>query len=80
MVGFDIEIVVHMLLLKPDAKLVKQKFKRWRPQWLLKIKEEIKKQHNVNFLKVVLYPEWLANVVLMPKKDGRVRMCIDYKV
>ena len=43
------------------------------------LKEEIVKQHNVNFLKVVLYPEWLANVVQVPKKDGRVRMCIDYR-
>ena len=37
------------------------------------------KQHNVNFLTVVLYPEWLANVVPVPKKDGRVRMCINYR-
>ena len=42
------------------------------------IKEEIMKQHNVSFLKVILYPEWLANIVPVPKKDGRVRMCIDY--
>ena len=37
------------------------------------------KQHNVSFLKVVLYLEWLANVVPVPKKDGRVCMCIDYR-
>ena len=37
------------------------------------------KQHNVSFLKVVLYPEWLANVVPVPKKDGKVCMCIDYR-
>ena len=37
------------------------------------------KQYNVSFLKVVLYLEWLANVVPVPKKDGRVLMCIDYR-
>ena len=43
MVGLDVEIVVHNLPLKPDAKPVKQRRRRWRPQWLLKIKEEIMK-------------------------------------
>ena len=54
MVGLDIEIVVHNLPLDPDARPVKQKLRRWRPQWLLMIKEEIMKQHGVYFLKVVL--------------------------
>ena len=46
---------------------------------LLKIKEEVKKQLDAEFLKVAKYPEWVANIVLVPKKDGKVRMCIDYK-
>ena len=25
------------------------------------------------------YLEWVANIVLMPKKDGKVRMYVDYK-
>ena len=25
------------------------------------------------------YPEWLANRVPVPKKDGRVRMCVDFR-
>ena len=49
-----------------------------KPEWTLKIKEEVDKQYNAGFLRVVNYPEWLANVVLVPKKDGKVRMCVDF--
>ena len=53
--------------------------RRIKPEWTLKIKEEVKKQYNAGFLRVVNYPEWLANVVPVPKKDGKVRMCVDFQ-
>ena len=28
---------------------------------------------------MVNYLEWLANVVPIPKKDGKVRMCVDFQ-
>ena len=45
----------------------------------LKIKEKVKKQFDAGFLVIARYPEWVANVVPVPKKDGKVRMCIDYQ-
>ena len=44
---------------------------------LLKIKEEVKKQLDTGFLEMAKYPKWVANIVLVPKKDGKVRMCVD---
>ena len=46
---------------------------------LLKIKEEVKKQLDAGFLEVAKYPQWVANIVSIPKKDGKVRMCVDYR-
>ena len=43
------------------------------------MKEEIQKQLSVGFILVVEYLEWLANVILVPKKDGKVRVCVDFE-
>ena len=44
----------------------------------MQVKEEIQKQLNVGFLSVVEYLEWLASVIHVPKKDGKVRVCVDF--
>ena len=49
-----------------------------KPDMAEKIKEEVMKQFSVGFLVVTSYPQWVANVVLVPKKDDKVRMCMDY--
>ena len=43
------------------------------------MKEEIQKQLSAGFILVVQCPEWLANVVSVPKKDGKVRVCVDFR-
>ena len=58
---------------------VKQKVRRMRPDMSKKIKAEVMKQFNVGFLVVTSYPQWVANSVPVPKKDGKVRMCVDYR-
>ena len=43
------------------------------------MKEEIQKQLSVGFISVVEYPKWLANVLPVPKKDNKVRVCVDFR-
>ena len=43
------------------------------------MKKEIQKQLSVGFISVVEYPEWLGNVIPVPKKDDKVRVCVDFR-
>jgi hypothetical protein len=42
------------------------------------ISEEIHKLLEAGFIKEVHHPEWLDNPVLVKKKSGKWRMCVDY--
>ena len=79
MPGLDTDIVVHRLPLREECTPVKQKLRGVKPKMLLKIKKKVKKQLDAGFLEVSKYPQWVANIVLVPKKDGKVRMCVDYR-
>jgi len=39
----------------------------------------VKKKFDTSFLAVARYPEWVANIVPVLKKDGKVRMCVEYQ-
>jgi len=72
MPGLSSDIVQHRLPLNPECPPIKQKLRRMKPEMSLKIKEEVKKQFEASFLVVAQYPEWVANIVPVPKKDGKV--------
>ncbi len=75
----DPDIVQHRIPTLPEIKLVKQKLRRMKPEWMLKIKEEVVKQLKAGFIKAVSQTNWVANVVPIPKKDGKVKICVDFK-
>ena len=77
MTCLNTDIVEHRLPLKPECPPVKQKLRRTHPNMAVKIKEEVQKQIDVGFLVTSEYPQWVANIMSVPRKDGKVRMCVD---
>jgi len=79
MPGLSVDLVVHKLPTHPDFPPVQQKRRKFKPDVSEKIKEEIMKQLNANVIQTIRYTTWLANVVPVPKKDGKTRVCVDYR-
>ncbi|RDY11094.1 hypothetical protein CR513_04296, partial [Mucuna pruriens] len=75
MPGLDRKTIEHRLPLLPGSTPLR----RMKPNVALKIKEEVEKQWDAGFLAVSNYPQWVANIELVPKNDGKVRMCVDYR-
>ena len=58
---------------------MRQALQKMKSEIILKIKEKVEKQLKAYFLTTISYSDLVANIVLMPKKDGKVRMCVDYR-
>ena len=76
--GIDPTIITHRLNVSPSFKPVKQKRRRFAPERQKAINEEVDKLLQAGAIREVEYPEWLANVVLVKKANGKWRLCIDF--
>ena len=76
--GIDPVIITHKLNTNPSFKPVKQKRRSFAPERQKAINEEVGKLLQAGAIREVEYPEWLANVVLVKKANGKWRLCIDF--
>ncbi|GKV34835.1 hypothetical protein SLEP1_g43177 [Rubroshorea leprosula] len=79
MPGLDRNLVEHRLPIRSDFKPFKQPPRRMSPEVTLKVKEEIERLLKVGFIRTSRYVEWLSNVVHVVKKNGKLRICVDFR-
>ena len=72
------EVAEHTLKIHPGSKPAKQRLRRFDEEKHRAIGEEIAKLLAARFIREVHHLEWLANPVLVQKKSGKWRMCVDY--
>ena len=76
--GIDPTVFTHRLNPSPSFKPVKQKRRSFAPERQKAINEEVGKLLHAGAIREVEYSEWLANVVLVKKANGKWRLCIDF--
>ena len=77
MPGILREVTEHTLKIHIGSKPVKQRLCRFDEEKCRAIGEEIAKLLATGFIREVHHLEWLANPVLVRKKSGKWRMCVD---
>ena len=78
MVGINLTAASHKLNIISTARLVRQQVKRFHPECHQIIQTKVDNLLRTSFIKEVKYLEWIANVVVVPKKGGKWRVCVDY--
>jgi hypothetical protein len=78
MPGISREVVEHSLDILPHSQSVQQRLWCFDEERRRAIEVDLRKLLEAGFIKEVFHPTWLANPVLVKKKNGKWRMCVDY--
>ncbi|XP_026414336.1 uncharacterized protein LOC113310015 [Papaver somniferum] len=77
MLGMD-PIACHRLNIDEKFHPVRQKVRNMAQRKKDGVAAEVEKLLEAGFIRPVQYPRWMSNVVPVPKKNGKIRICIDF--
>ena len=64
--------------MNPERKPIQQRRRAFALERDQAVTEEVTKLLTVGFIREVYYLNWLTNVVLVKKTNGKWRMCVDF--
>ena len=76
--GVDPEFVVHKLNVDPLFPPKKQKLRRSAKEHVEVVRQEVNKLKEAGTINEVFFSEWLANTVVVKKKNGKWRVCVNF--
>ena len=74
----DLEFIVHTLNVDPSFPPKKQKLRRAVKEHVEVVKSEVQRLKEARVIREIFFPEWLANTVVVKKKNGKWRVCVDF--
>ena len=77
-IGINPEFICHQLNVSPEATPCKQPPWRSSKEHVEAVRVEVNKLKQAGAIKEVFYPEWLANTMVVKKKNGKWRVCVDF--
>ena len=78
MIGINLMVASHKLNIIPTIRPVRHKVRCFHPDLHQIIRTKVDNLLRVGFIREMKYPEWLANMVVVPKKGGKWPVCVDY--
>ena len=76
--GLDPKFICHRLNVDPSVTKKKQPPRRPSNEHVEEIKSEIVKLKQAGAIKEIFYPQWLAIAMVVKKKTGKWRVCVDF--
>ena len=78
MPGISPKVIQHKLNVNPERKPVQQRRRVFALERDQTVTELVTKLLTIGFIWEVYYLDWLANVILVKKANGKWRMCVDF--
>ena len=79
MKGISLDLCTHHIYIKDDSHPVCQPQRRMNPLMKDVVKEELQKLLNVNFIYPISDSQWVSPLVIVPKKNGKWWIYVDYR-
>ena len=76
--GVDPKFIVHKLKVDPSFPLKRQKLRRASKEHVDAVKLEVERLKEARVIREIFFPGWLANIVVVKKKNGKWRVCVDF--
>jgi hypothetical protein len=77
--GIPLELAQHRIELDTIILLAHQAKYRLNLNYAIVVKQNINKLLAVGFIESIEETTWLSPIIIVPKKNGKLKICIDFK-
>jgi hypothetical protein len=79
MKGIDPQLYTHHIYVEKEARPIHQLQRILNPHLRDIVKEELQKLLDINFINPISYSQWVSPLMIVPKKNGKWHICVDYR-